>query len=196
MRHRIPAFRKPTSLLYREMKPEVCTAELEIAYFDWAMDWIVRSSIPGWTKNVSFLPTCPHWLSGPPSPHSMSTVVLCLEAGQLGCEVDCSPPSSVKVTNEWSYTFNFPVCLHGQHRDDVTFHLRVPVSPFYATINLKFLRKSEPLSFTLKSPRSVNRHSRYSQIILFGYLCLVFPLGKVAWFSEIMFAFLFKWRTL
>jgi len=33
------------------------------------------------------------------------------------CEVNNSPPISVKVKNEWSYTFDHPICLHGVDGD-------------------------------------------------------------------------------
>jgi len=38
---------------------------------------------------------------------------------QLGCEIKHPPPSSAKVMNEWSYTSNPPVCLHGVDREKV-----------------------------------------------------------------------------
>jgi hypothetical protein len=41
----------------------------------------------------------------------------------LGCETDNSPPFSVDVTNEWSYTSSArPVCFNGVDRDRV--HVR------------------------------------------------------------------------
>jgi len=39
----------------------------------------------------------------------------------LGRETNHSPPSSVKVKNEWSYTTTTSICLHGMQRD--TFNL-------------------------------------------------------------------------
>jgi len=36
---------------------------------------------------------------------------------RLGQEVNHSPPSSVKVKNEWSYTLIPLICLHGTNRD-------------------------------------------------------------------------------
>ena len=57
IRHRIPAFRKPTSMLYREMKPEV-SRSLHSRARDSVVQMgygLARLSIPGWTKNISFL---------------------------------------------------------------------------------------------------------------------------------------------
>jgi hypothetical protein len=43
-----------------------------------------------------------------------------LEVKRPGCEADHSPPPSVEVTNECSYTCPPPVCLHGLNRDNCT----------------------------------------------------------------------------
>ena len=39
-----------------------------------------------------------------------------LRVKQQGCDVDHSPPSSVKIKNEWSYTFNPLICIHGMDK--------------------------------------------------------------------------------
>ena len=39
-----------------------------------------------------------------------------------GIESEHSPPSSVEVTNEWSYASTPPVCIHGGHRENFIFH--------------------------------------------------------------------------
>jgi hypothetical protein len=44
-----------------------------------------------------------------------------LEIKRQGCEFDHSPPSSIEVKNEWSYTFTPRLCLHGLYRDGITF---------------------------------------------------------------------------
>ena len=36
-------------------------------------------------------------------------------------EVNCSPPSSAKIKNEWSYTSTPSLCLHGMDRDCFAF---------------------------------------------------------------------------
>jgi len=39
----------------------------------------------------------------------------------MGSETDRSPPASVKVKNEWSYTSAPPIHLYGMGRDNFTF---------------------------------------------------------------------------
>lgn len=46
-----------------------------------------------------------------------------------GCEAVHSPPCSVEVKHEWSYTHTSPICLHGLHRNNfyyalITFWIR------------------------------------------------------------------------
>jgi len=41
-----------------------------------------------------------------------------------GHEVAHPPPSSTKVTNEWSYNSALPVCPHSVDRDNFTFTFR------------------------------------------------------------------------
>lgn len=40
---------------------------------------------------------------------------------QLRLDAEHSPPSSVKVNNEWSYTLQHLICLHGMYREKSTF---------------------------------------------------------------------------
>ena len=58
-----------------------------------------------------------------PAFYSMGTGVPTGGVRWLGCQVDCSPPSSAKLINEWSYTSIPPVCLHGVKKDNYTFSL-------------------------------------------------------------------------
>jgi hypothetical protein len=46
---------------------------------------------------------------------------MCTGVKQLRYEVNHSPASSAEVKNEWSYSSNPPVCLHGIQRDTFTF---------------------------------------------------------------------------
>jgi hypothetical protein len=41
----------------------------------------------------------------------------------LGCEANCSPPSSAEVSNEYSYTLISTICFHGMNRDNFTFYV-------------------------------------------------------------------------
>ena len=52
--------------------------------------------------------------------YSVGTGVF-LEEKRPGSEVDQSPPSSVKVKNEWSYSYNSPLCDHDVDREKFTF---------------------------------------------------------------------------
>ena len=40
---------------------------------------------------------------------------------QLGHKADHLLPSKARVENEWSYTFSFPICLHGMDKNNFTF---------------------------------------------------------------------------
>jgi len=57
------------------------------------------------------------------SPYSVGTWFLAGVAW-LGHDVDHSPPSSTKVTNEWVYTF-IPIFLYGVDRDNFIFYLLI-----------------------------------------------------------------------
>jgi hypothetical protein len=43
-------------------------------------------------------------------------------------EVNHSPPYSVQVKNEWSYTFDLPIRLHGVDRDNSAFTIYVSIT--------------------------------------------------------------------
>lgn len=78
-----------------------------------------QSGIPflACTRDCSSLecPDCPQCT------HRLLLGFLPMGVEWLGHETNHSPPSSVKVKNEWNYTTTPPLCFHGMQRD--TFNL-------------------------------------------------------------------------
>jgi len=74
-------------------------------------------------KKVCSSPKHPHQLWGPPSILFNRYLGSFPDTQQLGCEVNNSPPSSVEVKNEWSYTSAAPIRLHGMNTENFTFYL-------------------------------------------------------------------------
>jgi hypothetical protein len=73
------------------------------------------------------------------------------EVKRPGSEVDCSPPSSNEVKNEWSYTSTAPICVHGMNRQ-----------PFLWKLDQMFYRASEGIILLFNQNfllRSVQTHS-------------------------------------
>jgi len=56
-----------------------------------------------------------------PASYSMGTGVVSRRVERPGRDADHSPPSSVEIKNEWSYTSTLPMRLHGVFRDNHTF---------------------------------------------------------------------------
>ena len=101
---------------------------------------------PSKVKIFSLLQECLDWLWGTPS---------LLFSGQwsssLGIEFDPSPPSSVKVKNEWRYTSAPLVCLHWVDRH-LTFtfsYVLTAQTPYYFSYFFLSLFLSFFLSFFL-----------------------------------------------
>ena len=81
---------------------------------------MVRSSNPGRGKRFFSSHNHPDGFGAHQTSYLMGNEVLSLGIGWPGCDVDPSPPSSVKV-NEWSQTCTPPTCLHGINRKNRTF---------------------------------------------------------------------------
>jgi hypothetical protein len=58
-----------------------------------------------------------------PASYSMDTGILFRGIQRPGREADHSPPSSAEVRNEWSYTSNPPIYLHGMVRINLTIYI-------------------------------------------------------------------------
>jgi hypothetical protein len=58
-----------------------------------------------------------------PAFYSMDTGILSRGVRRLECEGDHWPPSHVTFTNEWSYIFTPPACLHGVDMDNFYVYL-------------------------------------------------------------------------
>jgi hypothetical protein len=57
-----------------------------------------------------------------PASYSVGAVDSSLETKRQGYEVDQSPPTSVEVKNEWSFTTTPPTCLHGVDMGNFTLY--------------------------------------------------------------------------
>ena len=86
-------------------------------YNDYAMRWTIQDSNPSRGKRFLSPPKCPDWLRGPPS------LLFSYHQGPFpqvvkwsGHEADPSPPSNVKVKDDWSFTSTPLECLNGMYR--------------------------------------------------------------------------------
>jgi hypothetical protein len=84
---------------------------------------IVWVQNPGRVKIFSPLQKRLDWLWGTPS-----LLFSGHQSSSLGTEFDPSPPSSVKVKNERSYTSAPPVCLHWVDRNSFAFNFYIQIS--------------------------------------------------------------------
>jgi hypothetical protein len=55
--------------------------------------------------------------------------------------IDHSPPSSVEVKDDWSYTSTPVICLHGRNSNTFTFHLAQKKVHYLALPHERFTRK-------------------------------------------------------
>ena len=62
-----------------------------------------------------------------PASYSVGAEGSSLEVKRQGYEVDQSPPTSVEVKNEWSYTVTPPTCLHGVDMGNFTLFQLYPL---------------------------------------------------------------------
>jgi hypothetical protein len=68
----------------------------------------------GQELGISLFTTMSRQVLGPTQPPIQWVPgALSLGIKQPGHKADCSPPSSAKVKNVWSYTSTPPICLHG-----------------------------------------------------------------------------------
>ena len=90
-------------------------------YSDWAVECTIQDFIPGRYKRIFASPTNQTHSQIHPTSCSMGTRGSYLGTKATGSNTDCSPRSSAKVKNEWSYTCAPPVRLHSEHRENFTF---------------------------------------------------------------------------
>jgi hypothetical protein len=76
-------------------------------------------------KKFPLLQNRPDWLWGPPSLQFSGWQGSLLKVKWPGHEADHSPPSNVKVKNEW-ILYAPPLCLHCVDRDNFTFFFFTP----------------------------------------------------------------------
>jgi hypothetical protein len=87
---------------------------------DYAIRWLVGGTIPAGTRHFSPKPTKPSVV--PTQPPTLWVPTDISRVKQSRCELDHKPPRSAQVKNEWSYTSNLPICLHGVDRDNSAFN--------------------------------------------------------------------------
>ena len=76
---------------------------------------------PTGSTNFSFLLKTQTGPGAQPASYSMGAEGSSLEVTRQGYEVDQSPPTSVEVKNEWSYTATIPTSLYGVDMGNFTF---------------------------------------------------------------------------
>jgi hypothetical protein len=90
-------------------------------------------------RDFSLFAKCPNWLWDPIQPPTawmwefFPIGRLGMRVKQLKHEVNCLPPSSAEIKNEWSYTSALPVCLHSMDRYNFT-------TTLYALLNLSITK--------------------------------------------------------
>ena len=87
------------------------------------MGWTVRGSNPGRRERIFSALKVSGLAVEPTQPPIQWVLCFLLGVKQPGHVVDHSPPSSAEVKREWSYTFAFPVYLHGIDTDSCTFSI-------------------------------------------------------------------------
>ena len=80
---------------------------------------MIKGLNSGRAKKVFSSAKCPDMLWGP---LSLGYTRSSPRVKQLGHEVYHSPPTSVKVMNEWRYISTTPTYLHGEERENFTFY--------------------------------------------------------------------------